>query len=151
MPDTKGLSEHVAYEIKTLLDTHGMLVRGEVKPGTPLHDAVLESFAVHLRNLVEFLFDKVKHPDNARAEHFFGDPAVWHKLRGHKPHDLDKAQTQAHKQIAHITYDRVGADKDWYVGTLAEQVSEVCRTFLDNADEDRLGPKLLELKAKARP
>ena len=91
--DTKGLSEHVVYEINRFFETHDMLVRGEVESGTVLHDAVLEFFALHLRNLVEFFFDKVKWPDNARAEHFFSDPAVWHELRGGDNY-LTAAQTQ---------------------------------------------------------
>ena len=147
--DTKGLSEHVVYEINRFFETHGMLVRGEVESGTVLHDAVLESFALHLRNLVEFFFDKVKWPDNARAEHFFSDPAVWHELRGGDNY-LTAAQTQGHKQITHLTYDRIGADKRWFVGDLAEKVHGVVRTFLDNAEEARMGPELIELKKTFR-
>lgn len=149
MPDTKGVSEHVAYEIDRLFATHGILVRGEIQLGA-LHDAVLESFALHLRNLIEFLFDKVKQPDNARAEHFFSDPARWRALVGDKPDDLDKAQIQAHKQISHLTYDRIGADKRWYVGDLAEKLHGFIRAFLDNADEERMGLPLLALKASMR-
>ncbi len=151
MRDTIRLSEHVAYEIDRLFATHGMLVGDVVQPGTAPHDAVLESFAVHLRNLIEFLYGPRKFENNAIAEDFFADPARWRALSGTKPEDLDRAQKQGHKQIAHISFERVGADKRWYVGALTERLHEVVRAFLDNADEDRIGPELRDLRAKLRP
>ena len=149
MPDTKGASEHVAYEIRMFFATHGLLI-GEAVPPGPLHDAVLESFAVHLRNLVEFAFDAPER-DDVRAEHYFSDPKTWRELRYGKPDDLDRAQKQANKQISHLTYARIGADKRWYVGGLAFKLHEYIRIFLDNAEEARMGEELLEAKRIVRP
>lgn len=148
--DTIGLSEHVAYEIDRLLAFHGKLVGREDVADGYIQDALIEGFALHLRNVVEFLYDPRKKPDDGRAEDYFTDPARWAKVRGEKPPELDQAQKQAHKQISHITYGRIGADKRWYVGNLAEQVSEKIRLFLDRADEDRMGPQLKVLKKSFR-
>jgi hypothetical protein len=148
MYDTKGLAEHLAYEIGMVWATHNLLVTGAVNPQTnrQLHDAVLESFAVHVRNLIEFFYDNRKKPDTGIAGDYFADPADWRKLTGEKPADLARAYTMAHKQISHLTYDRIGADKNWFVGDLALRLREVVRMFLKNADPDRLGPELAALK-----
>jgi hypothetical protein len=148
MADTKGASEHVAYEIGMFYATHGLLM-GDAIVGR-LHNAVLESFAIHVRNLVEFLFDPPE-KDDIRAEHYFKDPKTWHGLRGKKPEELTAAQKQANKQISHLTYARVGADKGWFVGDLSFTLHGPLRLFLDKAEEDLMGEPLRELKKQVRP
>jgi len=145
--DTAGVSKHVEYEIRKLIETHNALVRDEVSE--ELHDPVLESFAVHTRNLIEFFYDRVKWPTDARAEHFFSDPAKWKKLAGEKPPDFEEAKAKVDKQISHLTYDRVGLtqeEKGWLVQDLALRLFKLSRDFVMNAEEDRMGEKLLALK-----
>jgi hypothetical protein len=152
--NTQGISEHVAYEIELLFATHGLLVVGDALAGR-IHDAVLESFAIHVRNLIEFFFDppNPRHPDDARAEHFFADPATWHSLVGAKPTNFTEAQRKAHKQVSHLTYTRVdltAEERRWYVGNLARDLHDVVWKFLDNAEDARVGESLRSLKGRLR-
>ena len=148
--DTKGASKPVEYEIRMLGRTRNMLRQGEVPVAGELHDAVLESFAVHTRNLIEFFFGTPKdRKDDVRAEHFFGDPTRWREIAGDKPPDFAEAQKRANKQISHLTYARVGLtqeEKGWLIADLGRKLLDLGVKFVAAADEDRMGPKLLELR-----
>jgi hypothetical protein len=144
--DTKGASKPVECEIRKLRETNNALATENYPP--ELHDQLVEAYALHLRNLIEFLYDKPK--DNyIRAEEFFSDPKTWKNLAGTRTKALGKAQGQASAQVAHLTYDRVDLtleEKKWLIGPLSKEIVELLAKFLSNADEDRMGPELIKLK-----
>src|SRR5258708_17002608 len=76
-PDLIAYSnEHVKYEISMLLDCGNLLTHSFQSESpdlaTVLRNALLESFAIHLRNLVDFLYPGTNVKDtDVLADYFF--------------------------------------------------------------------------------
>ena len=70
------VSEHLHYEVQ-------MLLVSEITGQGTLHNALVESFAIHVRNMLDFLWpDKPKRKsDWVIAADFFPSPSDWEKLR----------------------------------------------------------------------
>ena len=75
--------------------------------GFPL-SASLESFAIHLRNLIDFFYTQSGNAqtDDLVAANFFDSPSAWNL--GAMPQLLKDARERANKEISHITYKRKG-------------------------------------------
>lgn len=115
--------------------------------------ALLESLAIHLRNLIDFFYTE---PADARnddvvAGHFFADPNTW--MPGPMPKSLQEARERANKEVSHITYKRKAAadpTKPWPVADLFKEIHTVAQKFATEASGKKLHPKVIEwLKANA--
>jgi hypothetical protein len=149
--DTIEASKPVEYEIRKFRETHNALATEEYPP--EFHDQLVEAYALHLRNLIEFLYDKPE-KNHIRATHYFSDPERWRSIAGKRSATLGKAQGQASEQVNHLTYGRVGLtqeEKGWLIGELSLEIVGVLAKFLKHADEDRMGPELLEVKESWGP
>jgi hypothetical protein len=107
-------ARHANYEMAMLHATAAWLTDGVQEP---MHRPVLESWAAHLRNLIEFFHPTAatrKHSDTVLAEWYVKDPAAW--ARALKP--LTKAQQNRrkalHTHLAHISYKRDGRKTRWH-------------------------------------
>lgn len=133
--------EHLLYEMQifrwvaeNLPRENGFLLSG-----------LLESFAIHFRNLVDFFYAQ---PLNARdddliAADFFDPPSAWNL--GPIPASLSHARERANKEISHITYKRKGqADptKPWPVSDLFNEVQSVAQKFSAGASPNKLHPSV---------
>jgi hypothetical protein len=149
-PDLIAYSrEHVRYEISMLVDCGHLLSRSFQSESetvvTVLHNAVLESFAIHLRNIVDFLYPgkNVKLTD-VLADHFFPQgkrPAAFQSL----PPELQAARERAHKQVNHLTTGRLIAGdpgKVWITSRLVDATLNVLVEFVREASPARLDPSL---------
>lgn len=145
-PDLIAYSkEHVQYEISLLvacghLSTHQF--RSESTDlATVLHNAILESFAIHLRNVVDFLYPgtSVKVTD-VLADDFFPQgkrPVAFPSL----PAKLQAARERAHKQVSHLTTGRLTAadpGKVWMPTDLVKETLSVLVEFVRQASPDKL-------------
>jgi hypothetical protein len=132
--------EHLLYELNILR----WLVETipATKKGFGL-SALLESFAIHLRNLIEFLYTS---PNDARADDVvaadFYDP-----LGGWKPGvpsaSLSAARERANKEVSHITYKRkagMAPDKPWPVADLFKEILPIAQGFVAGASGKKLHP-----------
>ena len=120
-----------------------------------LHNALVESFAIHLRNMLDFLWpDKPKGKSEwVIAADFSPSPSDWEKLRPEISQLLLDSRGRAAKEIAHLSYARLAVDpeqKDWDVRPIANEVTRVVETFIRHAPMQFLGPKCIELKANIR-
>jgi lambda repressor-like predicted transcriptional regulator len=83
----------------------------------------VECFAIHARNLIEFLYVSRSNSDDIRAEDFAsGWPSV---LSGQLTGLLSRTWRQANKQIAHITMSRVRAkseDFEWHFADIEREL-----------------------------
>ncbi|MBI1903496.1 MAG: hypothetical protein HYS13_20525 [Planctomycetia bacterium] len=113
-------------------------------------NALLEAFALHCRNLIHFfhcdattsagkLLFRVPHDTDVIFDDFFRlSGGVWAK-RPAITKLLIRAKHQADKQIAHITVDRRplnrknAAGKKWHFASIARQLSQRMKLFLDEA------------------
>lgn len=132
----RTISHHVGYEIDMFARTTGMLgrhildgIEGDYLRDT-VRNALLESFTVHARVLIGFLYAKPKFPDDVSALDFF-TAAQWQAIKAEEPIQsvppavlfpqplhknfrsnadhpaLTSASERVGKEIAHLTYKRL--------------------------------------------
>jgi hypothetical protein len=135
--------EHLMHEITMLWQTAATLPR--YPEGTIEYVALLESFATHLRNLIEFLFFPISR-EYVRARHFFEEPAVWpHNTT--PPYWEDLYQRACH-EVNHLTTGRIDGDPDskvWEAGKILIQIDPILREFASKASPKKLHEKVREL------
>jgi hypothetical protein len=125
------------YEIKMLRVT----MRGldsEVFRGSSSSDVFLESFVIHVRNLIDFFWPPESYKsDDVLAEDFFNEPAAWLGVRPNPmPELLERSRVRAHKMVAHLTYPRIlltEEEPDWEVTKIALELEEIIRLFTEQA------------------
>ncbi|MGA2300734.1 MAG: hypothetical protein ABSG77_08565 [Candidatus Acidiferrum sp.] len=111
-----------------------------------LLSALLESFAIHLRNLIDFFYTqpgKARNDDLVAAD-FFDSPGAWDP--GAIPKSLEDARERANKEISHVTYKRKTATdptKPWPVGDLFKEVHSVAQKFAAGASSKKLHPSVI--------
>jgi hypothetical protein len=142
--------EHLYYELSLLyLLTDGPAL--EVANATPrdiqvVGMALLESWVIHLRNVIAFLFHSVA-PDETDV--VAGDfLANWPTLIGAISPTLSEARRRANKEIAHLTTARIpGApkEKEWDRKALWAELLPIVEKFGRNAPHSRLHPKVRQL------
>jgi hypothetical protein len=98
------LAEHYVYELTMLRASHALLF--QVRRG-PVANALIESFAVHARALMDFFGKRVTR-DDALAAHFTPDGTFAGAATAAVP---ESVRERLNKQITHLTYARVGAVK----------------------------------------
>jgi hypothetical protein len=138
--DLKKASEHLHYEWDMLNYVAQAMVMNFAGSGV-LNNAMLESFAVHVRGLIFFLFPEKAKRDDVLATHFVSDAAAFETARGVKSEILKKAQSRAGKEVAHLTYERLNVTaeaKPWPFGEIATEVNRVMKIFLQHADQSKL-------------
>jgi len=100
----------VDYEIDMLMQMAKRLNR--TNSGGPIAQAAyLESWAVHLRCLIEFF-----HPtrnDTLRAEHYVSDPAAWAKACPELNRREERRRKALHELLAHIEITRDARKSNW--------------------------------------
>jgi hypothetical protein len=140
--ELRAISPHLLYEIEMYGRAIPMLVAIsdlEASTGrTTLRNALQESWALHMRNLLSFLYDKDGGKQGVVAADYVG--ASWPKERGAKPPILRQAHGMASKQIAHLGSHRaeIGeAERTWHHEPIIVELGKVLRAFLDALPEQR--------------
>lgn len=138
---------HLRYEIDMLFATGQALHR--TRPGFVQY-ALLESFALHLRALIEFPYGEKRQDDDVGAEEYVADEKAWLRDRKALPRRLAAARTRANKQMAHLTLKRyqTGPRKAWPVGQLMRDIAVPLGVFAKHAVRSRLHPTVRNLFAK---
>ena len=114
--ELRAVSGHLWYELQMFRATALGLMSG-LFPGGPLHDAVLEAFIIHGRNLLHFLYPEKPQDSDVLAEDFLDDPIQWPTVRGDMPASLTSLRRRANKEVAHLTFDRLSVtqeEKGWH-------------------------------------
>ncbi len=96
---------HVRYEIEMCARAAHLLLAFTPERNS-LTNALLESYALHLRNLIEFIYWTPKPPDDVNAVHYVRDKDAWLAARGEASDFLKGVKLRADKQIAHLTKKR---------------------------------------------
>lgn len=106
-------------------------------PSTGAHNAYLEAFMAHLRNLVAFLTELNPAPTDVAAVDFC-KPGVWQPMISQT---LKDAKRRVSKELAHLTIDRISgfpARKSWDFDALAAELRPLLIDFTAKADPARL-------------
>jgi hypothetical protein len=138
--------EHLLHELSMFWELADIL--SDCEQGTTEYVALIESFAAHLRNLIEFFFLPEK-SDYVRAVHFFENPAEWPtgKLTG----DFQKLHDRASNEVNHLTLRRIDGnppEKEWGTDEIVIQMEPIATKFGANADVKKLHPKVREFLNK---
>jgi hypothetical protein len=105
----EAFEHHVVYEVNMLRHTFSFLsVRAWSQE---LANAIIESFCVHARNLIDFFSEKSETPGQSNgyvgAKHFCNGYQPWTK--GAPGNDLIGA---LNRQISHVTFDRTSKSEE---------------------------------------
>lgn len=107
----------------------------------PINNSVLEAFVIHTRNLIYLLFAENPNNDHVVASDFITN---WKELCPEKSDFLQKSEQRAHKEIAHLSYDRqkvTPEDKPWEYVRVANEVLEIFKLFIENVPKELLGSR----------
>lgn len=146
--DLQRDSKTVLYEFKTMHQIATNLNRKDVRQDPTSSNAHIESFGIHCRAIIVFLFghDGTLHfhihkkGDVLAVDFFRDDQTRWEpKIEPH----LLAAKNQADKQIAHITTERRGLDqspdqKVWRIREILHSLSKAMEQFLNEVPKTRL-------------
>jgi hypothetical protein len=147
--DTKDLSneqmvmyfaEHIRYEIQQLIISTDAISR-QLSIRNGFQNMVVESFAIHLRNLITFLYPSNRRGNDVCAEDFFTSTDTWHALRPEISEALKQAKARADKEVGHLTTLRqygTPESKVWNVASLIDGVMPILKLFCERADKVKL-------------
>ncbi len=140
----KAASDHLCYEYWMFRELTQGLAQGATQPGW-MHNALVESWAVHLRAIVDFLYPpKSLNPDDVVASDFFENPSEWEAALPAMSETLVRGRKRAAKEIVHLSYRRIGInheDKQWHFVALAREVEPLIALFLHHVPKSKLGPR----------
>lgn len=133
-------AEHVRYEVQMLLNvTSAILQQIQVPQG--LQHAPVESYAIHLRNLITFLYPSSSRDTDVCAKDFFFKEETWEKIRPKLSETLTKAKIRADTEVGHLTIFRQNGtpkSKKWEVENLTDELMPSIRLFCESADKVKL-------------
>ena len=142
--------EHLRYEMQMLFICRNILAgarRHATMEDTQRFAASLEAWAIHLRLLIDFLYDKRAEGTDAIASDFIEDARVreWKRARPTKTADLQRAADRAGTQVAHLSYSRKIRDPWDNFHELTEAISDRLKVFIEHAAPTRLDPHFVEV------
>lgn len=97
-----------------------------------LQNALIESFVVHARALLDFLYGPAKlQPDDVVADDYV-DAAMWATSRPQESASLEGVRSRAGKEIAHLTYKRLERTdkKNWDFARIAADIGSLLDKFV---------------------
>ena len=130
----KYSSRHIAYEVEMFFQVGQSLPHSVC--ATVNDRAMLESFVVHLRNLVDFLYPtRINRESDVVAAYYFDDRCRWQVIR--PPADqirpLLVARDRAHKTLVHLTIEREANALEWRIKELLLAMHPILQTFAARA------------------
>ena len=137
-------SDHLHYEIWMFQSLANGLASGIFGQGV-LANALLESFTVHARIMLDFLYPRKPQKDDVISDDFFyEDPSRWHEVRPPKSETLQRVHRRVAKEVAHLTYARQDVTpetKPWPFLEIANEVTQIFSEFVNLVPEHLLGPR----------
>jgi hypothetical protein len=147
--ELREASNHLHYEVWMLSSLANGIASGIPGQG-PIANALLESFVIHVRAIMDFLYADCPQADDVIAEDFFDNSEQWTKIRPALSQTLSQAKRRAGKEVAHLTYARLDVTpetKSWPFVQITNEVSTVINAFFQNVPKDKLGSQWKTNKA----
>jgi|ERR1035437_648060 hypothetical protein len=142
--------EHLLHELNMFWQLAQAIPNSEPSKPSFTLSVLLESFAIHLRNLIEFFYYPPKQK-YVRAHDFFDKPTDW-KQKMTTP--VKKARQRANEEVNHLTHGRKNGtppEKSWNTDELLKAIETVASEFAAKASNKKLHPKVREfLKLTSR-
>lgn len=143
LDDLRKASDLLHYEIWMLRSLANGLA-SDIAWERPIANALLESFVIHFRVLMYFLYPTNAKPDDIIAEDFFDTPERWSEIRPQLSESLRHAKRRADKEVAHLTYARLDVTpetKPWQFVEIADEISKIIDIFLKEVPKNMLGSR----------
>ncbi len=131
-------SNHLWYEIMML---HRLApdVDSGVATAVWRYNALVESFAIHTRNLIDFLHRR-RSQQRVIAAHYFSPQKSWLALCPDESTCLKTAENRAHQEIAHLTYARQNVkDKKWPAVEIVQELRPTIDLFIRETPKHLFG------------
>lgn len=144
-------SNWLIYEYWMLKGLAQLLQRNdEVTENGLLRNAMLDSFLIHARALVDFFYRKPEHPDDVVAGHYFSgtEKAVWEEHYSENPAWFENTRTQINKGVAHISDAR--RKDSWDFLLIEREISKAFDNFVNCVSLDLLGTRWEIIKRNIR-
>ena len=132
--------EHLLHELSMLWELAEDLPQKKASTET---SALVESFGIHLRNLIDFFYREGRR-DDVTAQDFLDATTTW---RPKEPLSLTKAHERANKELSHLTQARISGnppEKAWDTYGLLNEIAAVAGEFAAKASQKKLHPKVRE-------
>jgi hypothetical protein len=146
--------EHVRYEIAMFFNTGSLLLhwnQTKIEP-QPLREVlrhtVIESFAVHCKNLIDFFYDETPFGTDVIAKDFFIGNQFTPSFPAAASPRLKDAKRRADKEVSHLTSERIAGtppEKAWPAPELLSEVRDLLLQFVQQAAPTKLHTKVGEL------
>ena len=151
----RAFSKHLLYEIEMFSGVVPVLAAvtemEDSNTKRAMRNALLESWALHLRNLLSFLYDTRPGKGDAVAAQFVSG---WAARRGPKPDVLKRAHAKASKEMAHMSYMRstvTDAEKEWHAAPIIAAIRAPLHAFLDAVPDSLLIDRFKDRARQAVP
>lgn len=128
-----GSIDHLRYELIMLKATSRVL-SNQLNLEWEVKNALVESFVIHARGLIIFLYHSPKREDDVMACDYFAE-GVWANISGSKPQILSATFNRASKEVAHITTFRIGrklAEKHWNHQIITKEIFRIFQLFFNH-------------------
>ena len=135
-------SQHLHYEFWMFKSLANALAIGVFGQGVA-NNAILESFTIHARNLLYFLYSDTPWPDDVIADDFLKVPEAWKSHRPVMSETLGGVHERVAKEVAHLTYARQDVTPEmklWPFIEIMSEVNTIFSKFLDLVEPDLLSP-----------
>lgn len=135
----KNISHHLWYEFTMFSELTQELGKGYLP--SIINNALLESFALHARNLIDFLYAEDPSSDDVYAGDFFPCKEDWVKIRPQITPLLEKVKKRANKEVSHLTYLRIKVtqeEKKWHFVKIFQEMGCAFDVFVGKVDEELL-------------
>ena len=146
--ELRKVSDDLFYEIRMFECVAKGMALGITGEGV-INNAFLESFGIHARNLLDFLYAERPQHDDVVAEDWFSSDVKWHQIRPVKSEALKKVHKRVAKELAHLTYARLCVTPETKTRPFIDifnDIRKVLDVFLDSVPEDRFGNRCKKLK-----
>lgn len=134
---TKRAIEHIVYEIMMFEETSHKLLSNVQDQFEK--NVLIESYAIHSRNLFDFFYTKRKIKDDMIANDFLLKKKEF-KVKRVKKRILQNLTRKTNKQIAHLTYSRNtynSATKPWNVPKISDCMNKTILVFFECLENEQ--------------
>jgi hypothetical protein len=144
-------SEHVLYEVQMLASLHSHFQNGDhgravvdlPRNGVAARNALIESFQIHARQLIDFLTDRPNRKEATASDFTLGEWWIPHSDR----RSLKRLSGEFSQRVAHLSWRRSDLDATQQ-RVMTENIFDAIRrqllVFVELLDYDRVRPRFFE-------
>ena len=107
-----------------------------------IYNALLESFLIHARILIDFLYRDDPYKNTVRAAQYFTCDNPWESIRPMETEMITEARQDAHKHLDNLTYNHLHIKIHWPYEEIANEVEAVLQVFIENLPTNYRKPNI---------